>query len=127
MHAIFLTFDYAGDAASLTRIVDTYMGPIAWDYGVLSSTWLNDGPTAGALYVFQSVDAAERFLRSPNMRALTAHRDVSDFFVRHFSTLATSASALPANLSTLRTATIPPAGASPVWADGADLAVDQPA
>ena len=75
--------------------------------------------------MFPGSEAAERFLKSPNMRALTAHPEVSEFYVRHFSTLTSLNTALPVSAVTLQPAGLPPVSAPSVWQSGADHVVDQ--
>lgn len=125
MHAIFLTFDYAGDPRSLASFIKRYTGSIAAEYGVLSSTWLNDGSTAGAFYMFLDSESADCFLRSSSMRALSAHPEVSDFYVRHFSILKSMDSMLQAAPVTVQSPTLAPFNTTPVWQAGADQVVDQ--
>lgn len=125
MHAIFLTFDYAGDPRSLASFVKSYTSSTAMEYGVLSSTWLNDGSTAGAFYMFQNSEAADRFLRSVNMRALTAHPEVSDFYVRHFSPLTSLDAVLQAAPVTMQSPSLTSFNTTPVWQTGTDQVVDQ--
>ena len=48
---------------------------------------MRDGATVGGFHVFDTSQAAERFLKSGRMRALAANPWVSDLYVRIFSTL----------------------------------------
>jgi hypothetical protein len=130
MHAVFLTFEYAGDR--LAEVLDTYATFVGRDQGMVSCTWMNDGPIVGGFCMFESVDAAERFLDSPRMRALAAHPDVSDFYIQHFSTLSAISSALPSNTAMLHRTGSGQGEACTVWQGGhdhrvIDQIVDQPA
>lgn len=123
MHAVFLTFEYTGDR--LSEVLRTYTGTVTRDQGVANCTWMNDGPIVGGFYVFEHVEAAERFLDSPRMRALAMHPDVSDFYIQHFSTLASISSALPATPSMLHRSGADNGDACPIWQHDHDRVVDQ--
>lgn len=125
MHAVFLTFEYAGDR--LNEVLNTYTGLAGRDQGMVSCTWMNDGPVVGGFCLFEHVDAAERFLNGPRMRALAMHPDVSHFYIQHFSTLASISSAIPVNSAMLQRPVSGQGEACPIWQGGHEQIVDQPA
>lgn len=126
MHAVFLTFDYSGQSDDLATTFGTYMDSVPGEAGVVTSTWMADGSTVGAFYVFQNSDAAERFLKSSRMCALAAQPGVFDLYIRHFSTLSAANAAMPASISALRSDGVLAGDACAVWqADMADIS-EQP-
>ena len=125
MHAVFLTFEYVGDR--LAEHIDVYASEPSHDSGVISCSWMNDGTTIGAFYVFQSVDAAERFLNSARMRALATHSAVSDFYIRHFSVLNTTGMQMPAVDVAIPVADAAPELPGPVWPGVMEQVLNQPA
>lgn len=123
MHAVFLTFEYAGN--QLNDVLKTYTGTVTRDEGVATYTWMNDGPIVGGFYVFEHVDAAERFLGGSRMRALAMHPDVSDFYIQHFSTLASISSALPVTTSMLQHPGGGPGEACAIWHQNQEQPINQ--
>lgn len=115
MHAVFLTFEFAGQDRELNRTFSDYAEALVDIPEMVTRTWMKDGSTIGGFYVFRSIDAAERFLSSARIRALALHPSVSDFYVRHFSTLGSIGAALPHSPVELHSS-IPASGdACPVW------------
>ena len=98
MHAIFLTFEYSGQSEDLAGTFGTYMDSVSSEAGVVTCTWMADGSTVGAFYVFQNSDAAERFLKSSRMCALASQTGVYDLYIRHFSTMKAASAAIPASI-----------------------------
>lgn len=115
MHAVFLTFEYSGQSNDLARTFGAYMDSVPGEAGVVTCTWMADGATVGAFYVFQNSDAAECFLRSARMCALAAQPGVYDLYIRHFSTLNTVSTAIPTSISDLRTDGVMAGDACAVW------------
>jgi len=115
MHAVFLTFEFAGEYGDLTRTFAAFTEALPSERDLVSRTWMRDGSTIGGFYVFHTVEAAEEFLNSPHIRALASHPCISDLYVRHFSTLGTIGAALPASPESLRTPVGTEGEACAIW------------
>lgn len=125
MHAMFLTFEFAGEDDELDRAFSQYAESLVDVPGLLTRTWMKDGSTVGGFFVFQNVDGAEQFLGSARIRSLVRHPNVSDFYVRHFSTLGTISAALPHNAAALHVAPSPSGEACAMWQAEIDSVVTQ--
>lgn len=125
MHAVFLTFEFAGEARDLSGTFGRFAETAQGEPGVINCTWMNDGATIGAFYVFQSMDAAERYLNSAHLRTLAAHPGVYDFYIRHFSTLDTISTSLPSTPSLLQSSDIANGNACAVWQSEVESLVEQ--
>jgi len=120
MHAVFLTFEFAGESDDRARTFQRFSETSPDEPGVLSCTWLNDGSTIGAFIVFQDATVAEHYLNSAQLRALASHPDVYDFYIRHFATLGSISAAMPTGLAELKLADEAHGNACAVWQGGVD-------
>lgn len=126
MHALFLTFEFAGEDGELDRAFSQYAESLVDIPDLLTRMWMKDGSTIGGFFVFQHVGGAELFLDSSRIRTLVRHPDVSDFYVRHFSTLGTISAALPHDVTALHAGASSSGEACTVWQADLDRVVTQP-
>lgn len=94
MHAVFMTFEYSGDSNALTKTLNAFADTLNEERGLVSNTWMRDGATIGGFHMFRTMQAADRFLKSGRMRALTANSRVSGVYVQIFSALTNVAAPL---------------------------------
>lgn len=115
MHAVFMTFDFSGDSRKLMQAVSGFADTLNEARGLVTHTWMRDGSTIGGFHVFRTSQAAENFLKSGRVRALAANPDVSDFYVRLFSTLANTGATLAESAMVMQAADGADGDATPVW------------
>lgn len=120
MHAVFLTFEFAGESSDRLATFRRFSETSPDEPGLASCTWLNDGSTIGAFLVFRNATVAERYLNSAQLRTLAAHPDVYDFYIRHFATPGSISAGMPAGLAELKQADEAHGNASAVWQGGVD-------
>jgi hypothetical protein len=87
MHAVLITFTSSADLAGLEEPFTEYAQALRTVPGLVSKTWIHDGPTLGGFHVFSTAADAERYLSSQMVADLTAIPAFSDFEIRHFEIL----------------------------------------
>jgi hypothetical protein len=115
MHAVFMTFEFSGEHSDVSGTFASFADTLTDERELVTRTWLNDGSTIGAFYVFRTTEAAEQFVRGERLRALAMHPDVSDFYIRHFATLGAVSAALPHTPVLLRGSDGISGEACPIW------------
>jgi hypothetical protein len=87
MHALLITFTSDAPIEDLAEMFKDYAHGMRSVDGLISKTWVGDGPTLGGFHIFTSREAAESYLGSTMAAGLVANPAFYDFEFRHYDVL----------------------------------------
>jgi hypothetical protein len=87
MHAVLITFTSSASLGDLKAPFTDYANALRAVEGLVSKTWIREGPTLGGFHLFTRRTDAENYLNSEMVAGLTSNPAFSDFQIRHFDVL----------------------------------------
>jgi Putative mono-oxygenase ydhR len=84
MHAVLITFQSAVSTDALADSFREYAEALRLVRGLISKTWIADGPTLGGFHIFESRADAENYLGGEMVAGRTANPAFTDFSINHF-------------------------------------------
>ena len=87
MHALFITFASQAAPESLSEPFEAYAHALHGVEGLVSKTWIADGPLVGGFYVFARAVDVDNYLSSTLWASVRTNPAFSGFEIRQFGVL----------------------------------------
>jgi hypothetical protein len=87
MHAVLITFTSSHALPALTRPFTEYAQALCSVPGLFAKTWLANGSELGGFHLFDSPEAADRYLEGPLFATVREDAAFTDVRVRRFDVL----------------------------------------